>query len=58
MTRGRILVVGALIAALALVGIYAAAGGASYEPVKVQNPCKPRPAAETSGGSSGGALTG
>jgi hypothetical protein len=53
MTRGRILVVGALIAALALVGIYAAAGGASYEPVKVQNPCKPRPPAETSGGLEG-----
>jgi hypothetical protein len=53
MTRGRILVVGALIAALALVGIYAAAGGASYEPVKVQNPCKPRPPEETSGGLEG-----
>jgi hypothetical protein len=53
MTRGRILVVGALIAALALVGIYAAAGGASYEPIKAQNPCKPRPAAETSGGLEG-----
>ena len=53
MTRGRILVVGALIAAVALVGIYAAAGGASYEPVKVQNPCKPRPPTETSGGLEG-----
>jgi hypothetical protein len=53
MTRGRILVVAALIAAVALVGIYAAAGGASYEPVKVQNPCKSRPAAETSGGLEG-----
>ena len=53
MTRGRILVVGALVAAIALVGIYAAAGGASYEPVKVQNPCKPRPPEETSGGLEG-----
>ena len=53
MTRGRILVFGALIAAVALVGIYAAAGGASYEPVKVQNPCKPRPPTETSGGLEG-----
>ena len=53
MTRGRALVLAALVAAVALVGIYAAAGGASYEPVKVQNPCKPRPPAETSGGLEG-----
>jgi hypothetical protein len=52
-TRGRALVLAALLAAVALVGIYAAAGGASYEPVKVQNPCKPRPPEETSGGLEG-----
>ncbi len=53
MTRGRILVVGALIASLALVGIYVAAGGASYTPEKSRNPCEPRPAAKTSGGLEG-----
>jgi hypothetical protein len=52
-TRGRILVVGALVVSLALVGIYFAAGGASYTPEKSQNPCKPRPPAETSGGLEG-----
>lgn len=41
--RGRVLVVGAIVASLALVGAYLAAGGSSYEPEKVQNPCKPRP---------------
>jgi hypothetical protein len=52
-TRGRILVAGALVASLALVGIYLAAGGASYTPVQTQNPCNPRPAAATSGGLEG-----
>jgi hypothetical protein len=37
------LVIGALVASLALVGAYLAAGGSSYQPEKVQNPCKPRP---------------
>jgi hypothetical protein len=41
--RGRLLVVGAVAASLALVGAYLAAGGASYEPAKTQDPCKPRP---------------
>lgn len=41
--RGRFLVGGALLAALLLVGVYLAAGGASYTPEKSQNPCKPRP---------------
>jgi hypothetical protein len=36
-------VVGAIVAAAALVAIYLAAGGASYAPAKVQDPCKPRP---------------
>jgi hypothetical protein len=38
-----VLVIGAIVASLALVGAYLAAGGSSYEPEKVQNPCKPRP---------------
>jgi hypothetical protein len=41
--RGRTLVIGAVVASLVLVGAYLAAGGSSYEPEKVQNPCKPRP---------------
>ena len=41
--RGRVLVVGSLVAAVALVGIYLVAGGASYAPAKTQNPCKDRP---------------
>lgn len=41
--RGRVLVVGAIVASLVLVGAYLAAGGSSYEPEKVQNPCQPRP---------------
>ncbi len=41
--RGRVLVVGAIVAAVALTGAYLAAGGSSYVPAKTQNPCKPRP---------------
>ncbi|HEU4707400.1 MAG TPA: hypothetical protein VFS64_09440 [Solirubrobacterales bacterium] len=41
--RGRTLVIGAIVASLVLVGAYLAAGGSSYEPEKVQNPCSPRP---------------
>lgn len=41
--RGRILVGGAVLAAIALVGIYLAAGGSSYVPAKTQDPCKHRP---------------
>jgi hypothetical protein len=52
-SRGRILIATALVLALALVGVYAAAGGASYEPVAVRNPCEPRPDTETSGGLEG-----
>jgi hypothetical protein len=40
--RGQILVAGAIVAALALVGIYLAAGGSSYTPEKSQDPCKHR----------------
>ena len=53
MTRARILVVGALVLSLALVGVYLAAGGASYTPEKSRNPCEPRPWHETSGGLEG-----
>ena len=42
MTRARLLVGGAIVASLALVGVYFAAGGASYTPEKTQNPCKHR----------------
>jgi hypothetical protein len=38
-----VLVIGAVVASLALVGAYLAAGGSSYAPEKTQNPCKPRP---------------
>ncbi|HEX5984867.1 MAG TPA: hypothetical protein VFY69_11730, partial [Solirubrobacterales bacterium] len=41
-SRGTLLIVAAVIASLLLVGAYLAAGGSSYEPKQVQNPCKPR----------------
>jgi hypothetical protein len=41
--RGKALVVGAIVAAMALVGIYLAAGGSSYAPAQTQDPCKHRP---------------
>jgi choline dehydrogenase-like flavoprotein len=41
--RGFLLVVGSVVVSLVLVGAYLAAGGSSYEPEKVQDPCKPRP---------------
>jgi len=40
--RAQILVVGSILAALALTGVYLAAGGASYTPAKTQDPCKHR----------------
>jgi hypothetical protein len=52
-TRGRLLVLGALVLSCALVGIYIATGGTSYKPITSQNPCDPRPAAESSGGLEG-----
>ena len=36
------LVIGALAASVALAGAYLAAGGASYEPTSVEDPCQPR----------------
>ena len=41
--RPRVLVVGAVVASLALVVTSLALGGASYEPKPVQDPCQPRP---------------
>jgi hypothetical protein len=41
--RGRLLVAGSIVASLVLVGAYLAAGGSSYEPEQVRDPCKPRP---------------
>lgn len=40
---GTVLIVASLVASLLLVGAYLAAGGSSYEPEKVQDPCQPRP---------------
>jgi len=40
--RAQVLVGGAIIAAVALVGIYLAAGGSSYTPEKSQDPCQHR----------------
>ncbi|MDQ2629604.1 MAG: hypothetical protein M3Y75_01325 [Actinomycetota bacterium] len=39
---GRLLIVASVVASVLLVGAYLAAGGSSYEPEKVQDPCKPR----------------
>jgi hypothetical protein len=39
---GPALVIASIAASLLLVGAYLAAGGSSYEPEKVQDPCKPR----------------
>lgn len=41
--RGFLLVIGSVVVSLILVGAYLAAGGSSYTPEKVQNPCEPRP---------------
>lgn len=40
---GTLLIVAAIAASLLLVGAYLAAGGSSYEPKQVQDPCQPRP---------------
>jgi hypothetical protein len=42
-SRGGLLVGVAALASLALVVAYLAAGGSSYEPAKVQDPCQDRP---------------
>jgi hypothetical protein len=41
--RAKVLVGGAIVSAVVLVGIYLAAGGTSYVPAKTQDPCKHRP---------------
>ncbi len=41
--RAQFLVVGSILAAVALIGIYLAAGGSSYTPAKTQDPCEHRP---------------
>jgi hypothetical protein len=41
--RARTLVIGAIVASLALVVTSLALGGASYEPTPVKDPCQPRP---------------
>ena len=40
--RSQLLVGGAIVAALALVGVYLLAGGSSYKPEQIQDPCQPR----------------
>jgi hypothetical protein len=41
--RAQVLVVGAIVAAVALPGIYLASGGSSYAPAKIADPCETRP---------------
>ncbi len=41
--RAQVLVVAAIVAAVALPGIYLAAGGSSYAPAKTRDPCETRP---------------
>jgi hypothetical protein len=41
--RAQVLVGAAIVSALALVGIYLAAGGSSYTPEQVRDPCEQRP---------------
>jgi hypothetical protein len=40
---GTALIVASVVASLLLVGAYLAAGGSSYEPKEVRDPCQPRP---------------
>lgn len=42
-SRGTLLVLSAVAVSLVLVGVYLAAGGSSYAPAKVQDPCEERP---------------
>jgi hypothetical protein len=41
--RGYVLIAAAIASSLVLVGVYLAAGGGSYKPEKVQDPCEHRP---------------
>ncbi|MBK5220590.1 MAG: hypothetical protein JJE35_12525 [Thermoleophilia bacterium] len=47
--RSQLLVGGAIVAALVLVGAYLAAGGSSYTPEQTQDPCKQREWRDPSG---------
>jgi hypothetical protein len=47
--RGLMLIGVAVVSSLVLVGVYLAAGGASYAPAKTQDPCKHRPWRNTEG---------
>ena len=40
---GTALIVASVVASLLLVGAYLAAGGSTYEPKQIQDPCDPRP---------------
>lgn len=42
MRRGPLLILGSVVASVVLLVAYLAAGGASYEPTSVANPCEPR----------------
>jgi hypothetical protein len=42
-SRAQLLIAGAVVASVVLVGSYLAAGGSSYTPAKTQDPCKHRP---------------
>ena len=46
LTREGIPLAAAVVAAVALMGTYAALGGASYKPLEVADPCDPRPLSE------------
>jgi hypothetical protein len=46
---GRLLVIGSIVASLVLVGAYLAAGGSSYAPEQVRDPCEPRPWSDPQG---------
>jgi len=41
--RAQVLVGASIVSVLVLVGAYLAAGGSSYTPEKIQDPCQPRP---------------
>jgi hypothetical protein len=47
--RGQLLVGAAIVSSLVLIGAYLAAGGSSYEPEKVRDPCQHRPWSDPQG---------
>lgn len=48
--HGMVALLGSAIAAVGLIALYLALGGASYEPVAVADPCEPRPISKPEGG--------